>query len=104
MKHHHYMKYLFVLLLFLPTSLMAQNKEEKMPGHITKIQKLEAVNVTVHILQFLYFCDMSRHILFLVLCHEAGRKEEEKPKLIFQIKMLFHIDDALKRILNDVFI
>ena len=34
MKHHHYyMKYLFVLLLFLPTSLMAQNKEEKMPGH-----------------------------------------------------------------------
>lgn len=36
MKHHHYMKYLFVLLLFLPTSLMAQNKEEKMPGHITK--------------------------------------------------------------------
>ena len=29
MKHHHYMKYLFVLLLFLPTSLMAQNKEEK---------------------------------------------------------------------------
>ena len=46
MKHHHYMKYLFVLLLFLPTSLMAQNKEEKMPGHITKIQKLEDVNVT----------------------------------------------------------
>lgn len=40
------MKYLFVLLLFLPTSLMAQNKEEKMPGHITKIQKLEDVNVT----------------------------------------------------------
>ena len=40
MKHHHYMKYLFVLFLFLPTSLMAQNKEEKMPGHITKIQKL----------------------------------------------------------------
>lgn len=36
MKHHHYMKYLFVHLLFLPTSLMAQNKEEKMPGHITK--------------------------------------------------------------------
>ena len=34
MKHHHYMKYLFVLLLFLPTCLMAQNKEEKMPGHI----------------------------------------------------------------------
>lgn len=30
------MKHLFVLLLFLPTSLMAQNKEEKMPGHITK--------------------------------------------------------------------
>lgn len=29
MKHHHYMKYLFVLLLLLPTSLMAQNKEEK---------------------------------------------------------------------------
>ena len=46
MKHHHYMKYLFVLLLFLPTSLIAQNKEEKMPGHITKIQKLEDVNVT----------------------------------------------------------
>ena len=46
MKHHHYMKYLFVLLLFLPTCLMAQNKEEKMPGHITKIQKLEDVNVT----------------------------------------------------------
>lgn len=46
MKHHHYMKYQFVLLLFLPTSLMAQNKEEKMPGHITKIQKLEDVNVT----------------------------------------------------------
>lgn len=46
MRHHHYMKYLFVLLLFLPTSLMAQNKEEKMPGHITKIQKLEDVNVT----------------------------------------------------------
>ena len=46
MKHHHYLKYLFVLLLFLPTSLMAQNKEEKMPGHITKIQKLEDVNVT----------------------------------------------------------
>ena len=46
MKHHHYMKYLFVLFLFLPTSLMAQNKEEKMPGHITKIQKLEDVNVT----------------------------------------------------------
>ena len=44
--HHHYMKYLFVLLLFLPTCLMAQNKEEKMPGHITKIQKLEDVNVT----------------------------------------------------------
>ena len=35
--NHHYMKYLFVLLLFLPTCLMAQNKEEKMPGHITKI-------------------------------------------------------------------
>lgn len=46
MKHHHYMKYLFVLLLFLPTCLMAQNKEEKMPGHFTKIQKLEDVNVT----------------------------------------------------------
>ena len=46
MRHHHYIKYLFVLLLFLPTSLMAQNKEEKMPGHITKIQKLEDVNVT----------------------------------------------------------
>ena len=46
MKQHHYMKYLFVLLLFLPTCLMAQNKEEKMPGHITKIQKLEDVNVT----------------------------------------------------------
>lgn len=46
MRHHHYMKYLFVLLLFLPTCLMAQNKEEKMPGHITKIQKLEDVNVT----------------------------------------------------------
>lgn len=46
MKHHHYMKYLFVLFLFLSTSLMAQNKEEKMPGHITKIQKLEDVNVT----------------------------------------------------------
>ena len=46
MRHHHYMKYLFVLLLFLPTSLIAQNKEEKMPGHITKIQKLEDVNVT----------------------------------------------------------
>lgn len=46
MKLHHYMKYLFVLLLFLPTCLMAQNKEEKMPGHITKIQKLEDVNVT----------------------------------------------------------
>ena len=46
MKQHHYMKYLFVLFLFLPTSLMAQNKEEKMPGHITKIQKLEDVNVT----------------------------------------------------------
>lgn len=46
MKHHHYMKYLFMLLLFLSTSLMAQNKEEKMPGHITKIQKLEDVNVT----------------------------------------------------------
>lgn len=30
------MKYLFVPLLFLPTCLMAQNKEEKMPGHITK--------------------------------------------------------------------
>lgn len=44
--NHHYMKYLFVLLLFLPTCLMAQNKEEKMPGHITKIQKLEDVNVT----------------------------------------------------------
>ena len=45
-QHHHYMKYLFVLFLFLPTSLMAQNKVEKMPGHITKIQKLEDVNVT----------------------------------------------------------
>ena len=43
---HHDMKYLLWLLLFLPTCLMAQNKEEKMPGHITKIQKLEDVNVT----------------------------------------------------------
>ena len=33
MRHHHYMKYLFVFLLFLPTCLMAQNKEENMPGH-----------------------------------------------------------------------
>lgn len=46
MKHHHYLIYQLWLLLFLPTSLMAQNKEEKMPGHITKIQKLEDVNVT----------------------------------------------------------
>ena len=45
MKQHLYLKYQLWLLLFLPTSLMAQNKEEKMPGHITKIQKLEDVNV-----------------------------------------------------------
>ena len=31
MKHHHYLKYQLWLLLFLPTCLMAQNKEEKMP-------------------------------------------------------------------------
>ena len=44
MKHHHYyMKYLFVLLLFLPTSLMAQNKEEKMPGHKSETEALSAI-------------------------------------------------------------
>ena len=48
MKQHHYLKYQLWLLLFLPTCLMAQNKEEKMSGHITKIQKLEDVNVTVN--------------------------------------------------------
>ena len=42
MKQHHYLKYQLWLLLFLPTSLMAQNKEEKMPGHITKILKIDA--------------------------------------------------------------
>lgn len=40
------MKSIFLYLLFLPTCLMAQNKEEKMPSHFTKVQKLQDVNVT----------------------------------------------------------
>ena len=73
-------------------------------GLVTAIISLESdevrtVTCYVHILQFLYFGNMSRHLLFLVLCHETGRKEEEKPKLIFQIMMMFHIDDALKKYL-----
>ncbi|CUQ63761.1 Uncharacterised protein [Segatella copri] len=62
---------------------------------------MRTVPCYVHILQFLYFCDMSRHLLFLVLRHEASWEEEEKHKQIFHI-MMIHIGDALKRILNDV--
>lgn len=73
-------------------------------GLVTAIISLESDEVRtnpsyVHILQFLYFCDMSRHLLFLVLRHEAVGKEEEKPKQKFHIIMLFHIDDALKNYL-----
>ena len=75
-------------------------------GLVTAIISLESDEVRtvpcyVHILQFLYFGNMSRHLLFLVLCHETGRKEE-KHKQIFHIMMMFHIDDAFKRILNEV--
>lgn len=73
-------------------------------GLVTAIISLESDEVRpipcyVHILQFLYFCDMSRHLLFLVLCHETGREEEEMHKQIFHIMMMFHIDDALKNYL-----
>ena len=64
-----------------------------------KSDEVRTVPCYVHILQFQYFCDMSRHLLFLVLCHETGRKEEEKHKQIFHIMMMFHIDDALKNYL-----
>lgn len=40
------MKSIFLSFLFLPTCLMAQNKEEKMPSHFTKVQKLQDVNIT----------------------------------------------------------
>lgn len=52
--------------------------------------------------EFLYFGNMSRHLLFLVLCHEASWEEEEKHKQIFHIMMMSHIDDALKNYLIDV--
>ena len=60
---------------------------------------MRTVSCYVHILQFLYFCDMSRHLLFLVLRHEASWEEKEKHKQIFHIMMKFHIDDALKNYL-----
>ena len=40
------MKFFILYLLLLPTCLMAQNKEDKMPRHFTKVQKLWDVNVT----------------------------------------------------------
>ena len=40
------MKSIFLSFLFLPTCLMAQNKEKKMPSHFTKVQKLQDVNIT----------------------------------------------------------
>lgn len=40
------MKSIFLYFLFLPTCLMAQNKEEKMPSHFTKVQKLQDVSIT----------------------------------------------------------
>ena len=52
------MKYLFVLFLFLPTSLMAQNKVKKMPGH------MGAVNCTVQNLSVV-MVDGERGILVL---------------------------------------
>ena len=40
------MKFFIFFLFLLPISLMAQNKKEKMPNHLTKIVKLQDVNVT----------------------------------------------------------
>ncbi len=40
------MKFLFLFLFFIPTCLMAQNLEGEMPTHLTKVQKLDELNVT----------------------------------------------------------
>ena len=40
------MRFFLLLLLFIPSCLMAQEIVEKMPSHITKVQNLQDVNVT----------------------------------------------------------
>ena len=57
-------------------------------GLVTAIISLESDEVRtipcyVHILQFLYFCDMSRHLLFLVLRHEASWRKRRSTNRYF---------------------